>query len=321
MKKQPFGYALTFALSTACLSPTYTYADDGLNLSGFVDASLYNSNAAGTKTGITLDQVELDIEYQKGKAGLRFDLQSASDGISTTDAFEQGYVTYAFNNNATFTFGKFNAPIGWELLDAPDMYQYSHALVFDNGLPTNISGAMLSGSIEMFDYHAYISNGTDTNTANNNANGGLHTYGGRIGLSPTEGSNIGVSFLSGDNKEGTYQAQKFTTLDIDATFEGIADTIIGAEYNASTNWTAVGQKSRGFMLMAHHDFNSMFGATARYGQFDSDTATAGKQTAITGALTVALEDGMGALVEYRSDKDSTATTTVNSYAFEMTYSF
>ena len=64
---------------------------------------------------------------------------------------EQGYVTRSRagsqdleGNYPILTFGKFNAPIGFELLDAPDMYQYSHSLVFSRGLPTNLTGAMLA---------------------------------------------------------------------------------------------------------------------------------------------------------------------------------
>ena len=54
---------------------------NNLQISGFVDASYSDTNAAGTKGGVTLDQVELDIEYSSGNVGLRFDLESAGDGF------------------------------------------------------------------------------------------------------------------------------------------------------------------------------------------------------------------------------------------------
>ncbi|MCH7859583.1 MAG: hypothetical protein IID14_07795 [Candidatus Marinimicrobia bacterium] len=40
----------------------------------------------------------------------------------------------------SITIEKFSASIRFELLDAPDMYQYSHSLVFDDALPTNLRG-------------------------------------------------------------------------------------------------------------------------------------------------------------------------------------
>ena len=296
---------------------------ENIQISGFVDTSYSDDNKTGSVGGVTLDQVELDIEYSEGNVGLRFDLESSGDGFGTTP-FEQAFITYTFegvgDEGTTFTFGKFNAPIGWELLDAPDMYQYSHALVFDNGLPTNLTGAMLSTAFGMIDGTVYVANGTDTNAKN--TQGSMKTFGGRLGISPIEGVNIGVSLLIGDNNAGTFQTQKFNTLDIDLTYEGIENLIIGAEYNRSKNWTAVGSKSVGYFIVGHYDFTDMFGATLRYGSFDSDTAVNGKKTAVTGALTTALGGGLGALVEYRAEKDTAAgAADVNSYAFEMTYAF
>jgi len=298
---------------------------DKIQISGFVDASWSDNNTAPpTKGGITLDQVELDVEYASDNVGLRFDLESSADGFGATP-FEQGYIYYTFNGigdeGLTFTFGKFNAPIGWELLDAPDMYQFSHALVFDNALPTNLTGASLATSYGIADLIIYAANGTDTNAANTTT--AVNTFGGRLGLTPMEGVNIGVSYLTGDNIAGVYQVDKFKTLDIDLTLELVDGLIIGAEYAQNKNWTAIGIKSQGFLVMAHYDFTDMLGITGRYGVWDPDTVATGKMTATTVALTAALGDGLGALVEFRNDKDRTVipSTSINTYAFEMTYSF
>jgi len=298
---------------------------NNLQISGFVDAAYFDSDAIGTNGGITLDQIELDIEYSSGNVGLRFDLESSGDGFGGTP-FEQGYIYYTFpgagDDGVTFTFGKFNAPIGWELLDAPDMYQYSHALVFDNGLMTNLVGASIAGSAAdgMVDLVVYVANGTDTNAANAGGSG-LGTWGGRLGVSPVDGVNIGVSYVTGDNIAGVFQAKKFTMVDIDMTLELIDNLIIGAEYNKTNNWTGVGQKSNGWFVVGNYGFNDMFGATLRFGQFTFDEAVADRSTAITGALTAALGDGLGALIEVRRDSAITLATATTSYAFEMTYGF
>ncbi|MBF0282599.1 MAG: outer membrane beta-barrel protein [Zetaproteobacteria bacterium] len=316
----------------ASIAAPNVYADDGVTIGGFVDGAYYNDNKTGTSSGITLDQVELDVTYSKGKTELRFDLNatpSAAGTITSDNLIEQGYMSYAFSDLAKFTLGKFNAPIGWELLDAPDMYQYSHALVFNLGLPTNLTGAMLSGGYEMIDYSIYAVNGTDTPFANagagNGSKGAIRTFGGRLGVTPFEGFNLGGSFITGDNIAGTYQPQKFKTFDIDITYSGIENLVLGGEFNDSKDWTGASLKSGGMMFMGHYDMTEMFGATLRYDMFDTDKVVAGKQTAYTVALTSVLEEGMGALIEYRSDRDTTAATATtgsfNSYAFEMTYSF
>ena len=310
---------------------------DNIQISGFVDASWSGTNfsapGAPKTTGFGLDQVELDIEYHEGNVGLRFDLNampSAPGGITGDSLFEQGYITYNVpgigEDGLTFTFGKFNAPIGWELLDAPDMYQFSHALVFNYGLPTNLTGAMASASAGLIDASVYYTGGLD---ANGTTAGGAKTFGGRLGLSPMDGVNVGISYIQDKNSNGVgFPALKI--LDIDATLELIDSLIIGAEYNETKNMQGIGVRTKGYMLMAHYDFNEMFGATARYDAFDFDRAVAGKSTAITGAVTASLGGGLGALVEARSDKNGSVGTDPNgtpfgklvtSYAFEMTYAF
>jgi len=312
-----------------------------LSISGFVDASLSGnnvSNANGTKNrGTGLDQVELDIEYHEGNVGLRFDLNgfpSAGGNVTQDALFEQGYMTYTIpsvgDEGLTFTFGKFNAPIGWELLDAPDMYQFSHALVFNYGIPTNLTGVMASSKYGMVDASVYWTNGTDVNGLQKN---GMKTFGGRLGISPVSGLNVGISYLQDKNKNNqgaTLGNPSSTITDIDLTYDGIDSLLIGAEYNENKSFQGIGIRSRGYMVMGHYDFSDMFGATVRYDYFDFDRAIAGTSTAYTGAVTASLGGGLGALVEIRNDKNTTVGTDANgtpfgknviSYAFEMTYGF
>ena len=176
---------------------------DLVEISGFVDASYTYNNTDDANT-FGLDQVEIDLSKSLGGIGtLRADLEWVSDGEGgfTLDA-EQGYVTLDLGlgregNYPTLTFGKFNAPIGFELLDAPDMYQFSHALVFDNGLPTNLTGAMLSmdlgGGIDVV---VHLSNGWDQNVDTNTDK----MIGGRLGYSHEEMGGIGISAMRGDEK-------------------------------------------------------------------------------------------------------------------------
>jgi len=303
---------------------------DNLQISGFVDTSWSSTNAqaGSTSTGFGLDQVELDIEYSEGNVGMRFDLNgfpSAGGNVAQDSLFEQGYVYVNFaglgDEGTTFTFGKFNAPIGWELLDAPDMYQFSHALVFDNGLPTNLTGASLSAAFGIFDANIYYADKVDTNGVTTT---GIHSAGLRFGITPMEGVNVGLSYLNTTNN--TPGANADTTIDVDFTYDAIDSLLIGAEFNQvkSNNIT-----SGGYFGTVHYDFTDQLGLTYRYGTFDDDTSIGGKATSNTVALTGSLGGGLGALFEYRSINNNSGSVLSGApvgfntkvYAFEMTYGF
>lgn len=305
----------------------------GMTLSGFVDAS-YSFDLSSEDNSFGLDQVEVSMEKTLGKRGLvHTDLEWVSDGEGgfVLDA-EQGYVTFqlSFPKNVDLTFGKFNAPIGFELLDAPDMYQFSHALVFDYGLPTNLSGAMLSIPWESgFDASVYLSNGWDENV---DANTGK-TAGGRLGYARGP-FGAGGSLIHGT--EST-DGNDLTVVDLDLTLTPTEKWTLGAEVNygrdktddTTYNW-------QGFLLMGHCDFNASTGLTLRYDFFDDGDArrlgSGAKETrqALTLASTFALGEGMGALVELRRDfsdeevfvdDEGKPVKSVSNLAFEMTYAF
>ncbi|MDT8316491.1 MAG: outer membrane beta-barrel protein [bacterium] len=330
------GLALTFS------SKVMAEEVNGLKISGFVDTSLYESQYGDSSFG--LDQVEIDIEKKiDGSLSLRADINymTAMKDYSTAagpeveiqqfdDLVEQAYVTYN-TKGIDLTFGKFNAPIGFELLDPVDMYQYSHALVFDYGLPTNLTGAM--GSYEfndMADISLYVVNGWDNNYDNNNS----RTVGGRLGLTPFKGLNIGLSTISG--KEGPTD-DKLTVVDMDLTLKMVDKLTIGAEYNSGKDegGAAAGEDAEwsGFMVMANYAATNDLSLTLRYDSFDDEDGTRfnsgmiEKRTAYTVAALYSLGEGAGFLLEYRTDEsdekvfDSGAEDSEASYAAEFTFSF
>lgn len=339
MKKLISYLALIIFMFSMGSSRAYAAEGLGFEISGFVDASYFvDDNADSNSFG--LDQIEIDITKEiKDWASLRLDLNHSPSGggtITADDVIEQGYLTITapVGNGVAFTFGKFNAPIGFELLDAPDMYQFSHALVFDNGLPTNLTGLMASTSFsEMVDISFYIVNGWDNNPDGNKNK----TVGGRLGITPMEGVNVGFSAITGD--DSSVAGENMTVFDIDGTITTIPNLTFGLEFNfgkenkASTtggdaNWF-------GFLLMGHYDYAEWAGITFRYDYFDDeDGARLGgtannTQQAITISPTFVIADGFGALFEYRHDfsnknvfaTGSGMTDNNDTFAFEMTYAF
>ena len=322
-----------------------------VEISGFVDASYTYTDLDDSNT-FGLDQVEIDLSRNLGNIGsLRADLEWVSDGEGgfTLDA-EQGYVTLDLGlgrgegNYPTLTFGKFNAPIGFELLDAPDMYQYSHSLVFVRGLPTNLTGAMLSmdlgGGIDVV---VHLTNGWDQNVDANTDK----MIGGRLGYSHENVGGIGFSAMKGDESGFT---GNLTVYDIDLTLTPSSRLLIGGEFNSgSTNLDDVKElrDSRsswnGYMVMVHFSVNDVLGITGRYDYFtwEKEYTYPGRPNArglgeftgqaLTFAPTFALTDGLGFLMELRRDfldrgrfripgTYDYKKSKVN-FAFEMTYSF
>ena len=300
-------------------------------LSGFVDTSFFYEDLDDTNT-FSLDEVELDIISKLTPwAGLRADINfrnadssdeevtaggvtfSVGDDLSADDIMEQGYITLGIPLpfETTFQFGKFNAPIGWELLDPVDMYQFSHALVFDFGIPTNLTGALLALVFSpMVDLQLYVVNGWDELNDNNDAK----TFGGRLGLTPMRGVNFGVSVISGAEQDDSNDNYR-TVVDTDFTLELIERLLIGGEFNygMEENVPGIGDAEWvGGLVTLHYDFTDIIGGTFRFDIFHdddgarlpNDNPNVSSQTryALTFAPTFALAPGVGALVEFRYDK-------------------
>ncbi|MCB9366134.1 MAG: outer membrane beta-barrel protein [Calditrichaeota bacterium] len=322
-----------------------------INVSGFVDGAYFHDGNANPDSGefsaFSLDQVEVDLSKQLGERGfVRADIEylNGADPMNAIDYLEQGYMQYNVpieEKTLEVMFGKFNAPIGFELLDAPDMYQYSHSEVFTYGLPTNLTG--LKGYMsfcERIDAHLYIVNGWDNNSEDNDA----LTFGGRLGLKPVEKLALGLSAITGGETPGKGPKNR-TVIDVDVTANVTEDLLLGGELNIGSESEAamIGGEVKdaswmGFLAMGHYDFNETFGLTGRLGSFSDDMGIRTglpsdkdlTYTSITIAPTVSLGEKMGCLLEIRMDSaneeiwldsDGKATDARTTFAFEVTYGF
>lgn len=333
--------AVAAALGALLMTPAAHGAPDSdVRISGFVDAS-YAGNLDTRTDTFGLDQAEVDVERTVGERGaVRADLEWVKDGDDWVLDVEQGYLDWVppFAPRLTCTFGKFNAPMGFELLDAPDMYQYSHALVFDYGLPTNLTGAMAAAAVtDQLDVRVFLVNGWDSNDL---GGPGPKTVGGRAGFALGDRVSAGVSAITGSETDDSGPMPvdfTRTVFDADLTITPRPDVVIGAELNLgsidigsdSSSWT-------GFLVMSHVDFNEWAGLTGRFDWFDDQddiifgSGFAETRMAFTVAPTFVLGDGMGALIEVRIDtssddvfvdSDGAAKSSTTSAAFEMTYGF
>jgi hypothetical protein len=309
------------------------WGEGNTTLSGFVDTSFFYENLQNTNT-FSLDEVELDIQSALTSwAGLRTDInfRAVDSSSSTTDVggvsiasfddltadkvLEQGYIylMLPLPIETKFQFGKFNAPIGWELLDPVDMYQFSHALVFNFGIPTNTTGALVAMTFNpVVDLQLYVVNGWDLLSDNNK----MKTFGGRLGLTPSEHINLGLSFITGPEQDDENKNFR-TVFDSDLTIKLIPRLLIGAEFNYGHEENVPGlgdAKWIGGLLALHYDLTDVVGFTFRFDIFDdrdgarlpNDNPAVTSQTrhAFTFAPTFALAKGVGMLVEFRYDKSN-----------------
>lgn len=309
----------------------------GVTFSGFVDASDFNNHNSG-EASFSLDQMELDVIKEfSNQASLRADIEYVSDGAGGFSMdLEQGYLTYSLGHSQrwTFSFGKFNAPIGFELLDAPDMFQYSHALVFDLGLPTNLTGLMISTEFPaVVDWSFYLVNGWDVNTDNNKDK----TFGTRIGITPVDNLNFGISVISGAEQDDNNSSRR-TVLDLDITYNPLQMWTLGGEFNLGNETKTLADGTTGnwsgFLFMSNLAFSDRFGLTTRFDYFsDADglrTGTVQDAKAICISPSWSIVDGLGGLFEFRYDwsnqdvftgTDGTPKDNQVSTAVEFTYGF
>lgn len=331
-------------------------ADGGFKVSGFADASYYSQDRSGVSR-FSVDEVELDIEKtEKNVGGLRADINyistnkmtsiSAKEGKTVTIGgvpeitLEQGYIWLEMRGGLKLTLGKFNAPIGFELVDPTQMHQFSHAMVFNYGLPTNLTGVMLSGAYGFLDFSAYGVMGWDKTQDDNKDK----TMGGRLGMPLMKGISMGLSYITG--KEGSdeagMQSRNLSVMDFDLSIKSLNRFVVGAEYNSgkyegrSMVNPGSGVEWMGYMVMGNYAFTDNIALTLRYDFFDDkEGARLGsgvkeKRDSITVSPSYVISKGFKALMEYRHtksdrnvfiDKNGVVNDTVTEAAVELTYAF
>jgi len=308
--------ALTLLLVGA---PALAHADEPLttpiSLSGFVDTStlvpLAGYPEGSRAVSLGLDQLELDV-IAKPVDGvtLRTDINwfPASEVTSFDDIVEQGLIRVDFESGLFVQGGKVNAPIGVELPDPTDTFQYSNGLLFSFATPTNLTGLFLGYASEHIDAQLFVTNDWDTSSTPGDACGGArfaYLFGGSV---------IGLSAIYGPFDA---DASRFV-IDLDLTF-ALGDLTLWGEGNLNRTGDA---QAVGFMVKGNYAFGD-FSATLRMSYLDSDSGLGvfgNSDLEITGAFNFPVARGVGGLVELRTDTPDEGDTLLTA-AVEMTGSF
>jgi hypothetical protein len=125
------------ALALVSAAPAIEVGD--LTIGGFVDTVLFfqDSDLSGTTSGGSADSIidftadaELQFGYKVGDsvtAQVDVELDAETNGIAT----EQAYVSWGVTDQVTLTLGKVETLIGYEAVDAPDLWRVGGSLVAD----------------------------------------------------------------------------------------------------------------------------------------------------------------------------------------------
>lgn len=303
-------------------------------ITGFVDASWFYDTADPTGE-FGVDQVELDVVHRASDRTLvRADLEWLKNGEAYDVQVEQAFIRLIPRPGWLVTFGKFNAPFGFEGYDAPDLYQFSPSLVFTYGLPGNLTGFALGRDLGRgFDLSVFGANGWDSDVQT----GGTLTWAGRLEYG-REAFLAGLSAISGKEQDDQGDVTR-TVLDLDLSYEP-EGWVFGAEYNRGRATLASGAEREwsGLLLMARREFTGRLGATVRYDLFDDRDGhvfdevpgVSQQRQAIALSPSYALDDGLDLILEARVDmsdrdawldRDGRPTDRSTTFALEMLYCF
>lgn len=315
----------------------WTLSDEAKDNAGTKDSDGNAANSTERKVDVT---GEVDIEYNEGPVTFRMDLDIPSSGNEANGlvpgvpprvpkgdiGIEQAKFVWAIPKGEPYglslTGGAFNAPIGFELQDAPDLYQTSNGQLF--GLvPANLAGVMVSGGTDMVALDVYFVNewkGTLGTTGEENSVGGLLT------IAPIEQASLAVGYLTSNvDKASTATGLAPGEGDgdiLDIVASGtispmpMLDVLLAFEYltdEFNDGWAIV--------TNVMHNTAHPHGLTIRYDSVDCDAgsnycriATGGTSrtpTSLTVAAILEVAENLSTLIEWRTnDADvSTASST------------
>jgi hypothetical protein len=278
----------------------------GIKLSGFVDASAIDDRNTDRST-FGVDETELDVEHNfSDKAAVRADIEYVNDGTGSFKMdLEQGYLSYNLGSTQkwTFSFGKFNAPLGFESCDAPGRYQHSYAAVSTYAVPCNLTGAsMYTQFSPTVDAIVYLVNGWDINSDNNSGK----TWGTRWGFTPNADLDFGLSAITGPEQLDRTDSRR-SVFDLDLTYHATPSLLIGGEanYGMESKVLANGDDAKwfGFLFMSNIGLSGDVNLTTRVDYFkDYDGFSTGYSQdlkAFTVAPRLTIVDGLVGLVEMK----------------------
>ena len=211
---------------------------------GSYDRNLAQTNALGSKIAISLFRPWSDQLYLFGQLTTHLEVPD-SGPAETRIAIDNLIINWtpAHMSALTLSFGRFDAPLGYERDDEPLNLIPTSSFTFEHARPVKLTGLtaryVLNPRVSVL---GLVADGWNVESDNNSGKtGGL-----KVQLFPTSNAAIAAGVLYGPERDATNGSQR-TLLTADATLQPMSRLIVQAEAhrgmqrNAGTNldWTAV----------------------------------------------------------------------------------
>ena len=218
-----------------------------LTISGFAvglgsyDRNLAQSTALGSKLALSVFRPWSDQLYFFGQ--LTTHLEAADSGPPGTAIEIDNLIinwTPKHLSTLTLSFGRFDAPVGFERDDEPLNLVPTTSFTFENARPVKFTGLMARYTLNpQVSVLALVANGWDQESDNNSGKtGGL-----KVQVFPSSGLAVAGGVLYGPEEDSTNGAQR-TLLTGDATWQPLQRLIVQAEAHHGSQqgmtWTGVG---------------------------------------------------------------------------------
>jgi len=281
------------------LSSSHLYANE-MEVSGHANiwTTLSNSDDAA-KEGESKTQAEIDFKKTMGQTTLQLDIDfngnTGAVGTATPITpvtLEQAKFVRGFSDNMLFTGGIFNTPIGFELQDAPDKIQFSLGqIAFLH--PANVTGFMWSwwrgpATLDLYVANEWRDQALSPTRYDN-------SFGGKLTFQLQDIAHIEVGYITSTRMPtSVLPNDQGDVLDIVISTKKINHAWLAYEY-------AVDEYNNAWGITANLT-HTKHGVTLRYDSVKNDTNNT-NDTSLTVALTCAVMEHIGAVLEWRQDDD------------------
>ena len=256
-----------------------------VSVSGFAvgtydwDRNARTNSFAGSKIALSLFRPWSDYLYLFGQLTTSLATDETTGEPITETEIDNLLVSWSPPGATSwnFTFGRFDAPLGFERDDEPLNLVPTNSFNFALARPFKLTGALARYAVSpRINAAAYVADGWNVELDDNRGK----TAGVRVDLFPAEGVAVGLNALYGPEVAGT-DAQQRTLFSADATLQPVPRLIVGLEANygrqllgggATGTWTGVAatafwrlQGSFGLTLRAEtlHDADGVTTGTAQ----------------------------------------------------------
>jgi hypothetical protein len=210
------------------------------------DRNARTNTFTGSKIAVSLFRPWSDNLYLFGQLTTSLGVDETTGAEVTETEIDNLIVSWTppGASSLNLTFGRFDAPIGFERDDEPLNLLPTNSFNFELARPAKLTGAIARFvASPVVSVTAYVANGWEVALDNNRGK----TIGARLDLLPADGVALGLNALYGPEVAGT-DAQQRTLLAADATLQPVSRLIVGLEANygrqligggASGTWTGI----------------------------------------------------------------------------------